>query len=127
MTDDDTMAPDSPLRLEVAARLAFPDGSMTAGGLRRLGRSGKLALELMNGRFYTTLDAIRQMREQCRLAPKVRASGSGPQGVAPTARSLTPRLTSSSIADDKLGLDALLTPPPAQSNPSRATLRKSTV
>ena len=29
------IGPDTPLRLSVAAALAFPDGSMTASGLRR--------------------------------------------------------------------------------------------
>ena len=33
--------PDTPLRLEVAAAIAFPDGSMTSSGLRReAGRGG---------------------------------------------------------------------------------------
>jgi hypothetical protein len=31
----DQIGPDTPLRLRVAAALAFPDGSMTASGLRR--------------------------------------------------------------------------------------------
>ena len=31
----DQVKPDTPLRLSVAAALAFPDGSMTASGLRR--------------------------------------------------------------------------------------------
>jgi hypothetical protein len=31
------IAPGTPLRLSVAAALAFPDGSMTASGLRHLG------------------------------------------------------------------------------------------
>jgi len=31
----DAISPDTPLRLSVAAALAFPDGSMTASGLRR--------------------------------------------------------------------------------------------
>ena len=31
----ETIGPETPLRLDVAARLAFPDGSMTASGLRR--------------------------------------------------------------------------------------------
>ena len=31
----DQIAPDTPLRLGIAAALAFPDGSMTASGLRR--------------------------------------------------------------------------------------------
>jgi hypothetical protein len=36
--------PDTPLRLGIAAALAFPDGSMTAAGLRREGgrRAGPL-------------------------------------------------------------------------------------
>jgi hypothetical protein len=29
------VTPDTPLRLEIAATIAFPDGSMTAAGLRR--------------------------------------------------------------------------------------------
>ena len=31
----DQVSPDTPLRLGIAAALAFPDGSMTAAGLRR--------------------------------------------------------------------------------------------
>ncbi len=31
----DQVTPDTPLRLGVAAAIAFPDGSMTAAGLRR--------------------------------------------------------------------------------------------
>ena len=31
----DKISPDTPLRLSVAAAVAFPDGSMTASGLRR--------------------------------------------------------------------------------------------
>jgi len=36
------ISPDAPLRLSVAAALAFPDGSMTASGLRREGARGRL-------------------------------------------------------------------------------------
>jgi len=35
---------DQPLRLAVAAALAFPDGSMTTSGLRREGARGRLAI-----------------------------------------------------------------------------------
>jgi hypothetical protein len=31
----DRVGPDTPLRLDVAAALAYPDGSMTASGLRK--------------------------------------------------------------------------------------------
>ena len=36
---------DQPLRLAVAAALAFPDGSMTASGLRREAARGRLVVE----------------------------------------------------------------------------------
>ena len=39
------IGPDTPLRLGVAAALAFPDGSMTASGLRREGARGRLVIE----------------------------------------------------------------------------------
>jgi len=53
----------TPLRLEVAARLAFPDGTMTASGLRRENAKGRLVLERIANKDYTSLDAIERMRE----------------------------------------------------------------
>ncbi|WP_249147041.1 excisionase [Bradyrhizobium japonicum] len=66
----DQIPPDAPLRLSVAAKLAFPDGSMTASGLRREAARGRLELERIAGKDYTTLDAIMRMREQCRVQAK---------------------------------------------------------
>jgi hypothetical protein len=43
---------DTPLRLDVAAALAYPDGSMTAGGLRREHKRGRLIIELTAGKDY---------------------------------------------------------------------------
>jgi hypothetical protein len=63
------IAPDTPLRLSVAAALAFPDGSMTASGLRRECARGRLVVERIAGKDYTTLANIERMRELCRLAP----------------------------------------------------------
>jgi hypothetical protein len=40
---------DAPLRLVDAARLAFPDGSMSAAGLRRLAAMKKIIRELFPG------------------------------------------------------------------------------
>jgi hypothetical protein len=40
---------DAPLRLSVAAALAFPDGSMTASGLRREAVRGRLMIGLQEG------------------------------------------------------------------------------
>ena len=50
----DEIGPDTPLRLGVAAALAFPDGSMTASGLRREGARGRLVIERIAGKDYTT-------------------------------------------------------------------------
>jgi hypothetical protein len=66
---------DEPLRLEVAAALAFPDGSMKASGLRREAAKGKLALERIAHKDYTTLRAIAEMRKKCRVEAKVQDSG----------------------------------------------------
>jgi transcriptional regulator with XRE-family HTH domain len=72
----DRITPDTPLRLNVAAALAYPDGSMTAHGLRNEASKGRLVIELTSGKYYTTLGAITRMRELCRQEPKVRNSGS---------------------------------------------------
>jgi hypothetical protein len=66
---------DTPLRLGVAAALAFPDGSMTASGLRREAGRGRLVTERIAGKDYTTLRAIAEMRELCRRNTRGRASG----------------------------------------------------
>jgi hypothetical protein len=66
----------TPLRLDVAAALAYPDGPMTASGLRREAARGRLAIERTAGKDYTTLAAIERMRELCR----VEARGVWPEG-----------------------------------------------
>jgi len=72
----DAVKPDTPLRLAVAAALAYPDGSMTANGLRNEARRGRLEVELTAGKTYTTLAAIGRMRELCRVAPPARTCAS---------------------------------------------------
>lgn len=67
---------DAPLRLAVAASLAFPDGSMTASGLRREAARGRLVIERIAGKDYTTLADIRRMREKCRNQPRAPDCGS---------------------------------------------------
>src|SRR5690349_14226419 len=70
------IAPDTPLRLGVAAALAFPDGSMTASGLRREGARGRLTIERIAGKDFTTLAHIADMRKKCRVPEKAPACGS---------------------------------------------------
>jgi len=76
---------ETPLRLSVAAAIAFPDGTMSAAGLRREARRGRLTIERVAGKDYTTLASIEAMRELCRLSPKVPASGSAMRGETPAA------------------------------------------
>jgi len=71
------VAEDTPLRLNVAAALAYPDGSMTASGLRREAARGRLAIERTAGKDYTTLGAIRTMRDLCRREARGQDCGSG--------------------------------------------------
>src|ERR1700727_276813 len=70
----DEVGPATPLRLNVAAVLAFPDGSMTASGLRREALRGRLVIERIAGKDYTTLNNIERMRELCRVEAKARDS-----------------------------------------------------
>jgi hypothetical protein len=63
----DQVGETTPLRLSVAAEIAFPDGSMSASGLRREATRGRLTIERIAGRFYTTLANIERMRGLCRV------------------------------------------------------------
>jgi hypothetical protein len=68
---------DAPLRLAVAARLAFPDGSMTASGLRKEAVKGRLTIERIAGKDFVTLSAIQSMRNLCQIRRRAPDSGSG--------------------------------------------------
>src|SRR5262245_21084539 len=83
----ESITPDTPLRLSVAAALAYPDGSMTVSGLRREARRGRLTIERIAGKDYTTLADIDRMRQACRVQAKVPTSGSAPVSAAAPARS----------------------------------------
>ena len=68
----DQIGPDTPLRLNVAATIAFPDGTMTASGLRREAARGRLVVERIAGKDFTTLANIERMRELCRVEARGR-------------------------------------------------------
>src|SRR4051794_11430326 len=70
-----SVARDAPLRLSVAAQLAFPDGSMTASGLRREAARGRLRIERIANKDFTSLQAIDEMRKLCRVQQKAPDSG----------------------------------------------------
>jgi hypothetical protein len=73
------IGPDTPLRLETAAQIAFPGGGMTVSGLRKERDRKRLVVEKIAGKEFTTLRNIERMREQCRAPQKVLASGSNPK------------------------------------------------
>src|SRR6478672_11185891 len=101
------VGPDTPLRLEIAAALAYPDGSMTASGLRREAGRGRLAIERVAGKDYTTLAAIEDMRALCRVEARVPASGSVPLGATRQAKLPNGRFGSSSMPGGTSPQDAL--------------------
>src|ERR1700722_4912690 len=68
------IGPTTPLRLKVAATLAFPDGSMTASGLRREAARGRLVIERIAGKDFTTIANIDRMRELCRASVRAQDS-----------------------------------------------------
>jgi hypothetical protein len=89
--DPSDVGANAPLRLALAAALAYPDGSMTASGLRKEAARGRLAVERTAGKDYTTLAAIEEMRMLCRLQPKVRDYGLEKQDGTVGDASPTPR------------------------------------
>ena len=97
----DKITPDTPLRLGVAAALAFPDGSMTASGLRREAERGRLVIERVAGKDFTTLANIERMRELCRRRPRDRDCDCAKQGEIAGVGSPTPPSTSFETADFK--------------------------
>ena len=95
----------TPLRLDVAARVAFPDGGMSASSLRREAERGNLAIERVAGKDFTTLADIRDMRAKCRV--KARGPDYGCESSAPEPEvAPEPPSGSSRTEPGKLALDA---------------------
>src|SRR6266566_3621855 len=90
--------PDTPLRLDVAAALAYPDGSMTASGLRKEAGRGRLVIERVAGKDYTTLRNIEEMRALCRVEARAPGSGCSQPGEISTEESLSKPCGSSGTA-----------------------------
>ena len=119
------ITPTSPLRLDVAAALAYPDGSMTANGLRTEAAKGNLRIEKTAGRFYTTLADIEKMRERCRVRESAHAYGSDPSAFA-TARSSQTRPGSFSTEESISPRDALMAKLRSPNSGSPSTSRRNT-
>jgi hypothetical protein len=98
----EAVALDTPLRLSVVAALAFPDGSMTASGLRNESARGRLLIERIAGKDYTTLANIEEMRRLCRVQAKALGCGSGQLAGKAVDLSQTPSGSSSTTAGTSL-------------------------
>lgn len=114
----------APLRLCVAAQLAFPDGSMTAAGLRKERQRGRLVVERIAGKDYTTLAFIEEMRKRCRLEAEGRASTCGAPGrMVQDATPLSGPSVTEATERARAALHMILQEP---SEPLAATSRPST-
>ena len=69
-----TIDRNAPLRLARAAELAFPDGGMTASGLRKEAAKGRLTIYRIANKDFVTLAAIDEMLAACRVDEPKRAS-----------------------------------------------------
>lgn len=85
--NDNHPSPTTPLRLPEAVAYAFPHGGMTVSGLRREAARGRLAIERIAGKDFTTLAAIEEMRKLCRVSVEVPTSTSSRSAARQTARS----------------------------------------
>jgi hypothetical protein len=96
----ENVTPSTNLRLEIAARLGFPDGSVSARALRREADAGRLNVYRVAGKDYTTLADISEMKITCRVQAKGRAS--------PCKKQETDNASGSSATDSEpSALDAL--------------------
>jgi hypothetical protein len=78
---NDNIHPDEPVRLRDAVKYGFPHGGMTVSGLRREAAAGRLRVEKIANKLFTTLRAIEEMRELCRVKVEVHTSGGEKSGV----------------------------------------------
>lgn len=72
----ESVSDDTPLRLDVAARLAFPDGSIGVSSLRNEARKGRLVVWRIANKDMTTLGEIKRMQDRCRVKEPPLDSGS---------------------------------------------------
>ena len=75
LPDREAITPNTPLHLETAAALAFPDGSISALALRNAAARGELEHMRIGGRILTKLAWIEEFTERCRQKPRGRAYG----------------------------------------------------
>jgi hypothetical protein len=97
---NDNIDPDAPLRLEDAVRLCFPHGGMTVSGLRHEAKAGRLVIEKIANKHFTTPRAIEEMRKLCRVNQSLPVFGRD------QPREIAIASGSSSMVEGKLALAA---------------------
>ena len=125
LTSLENIEPDTPLRLSVAAAIAFPDQSISENSLRREAKRGRLTIEIIAGKVFTTLNEIERMRGRCRVEVRVPVSTSDQPATEPESSLIKP-LGSSGMALDITPLDALNAKLQRLSKSSRTILQKNT-
>jgi len=118
---NEEISDDVPLRLADAMAIAFPHGGMTVSGLRNEHRKGRLAFEVIAGKQFVTLRAIKQMREACRVTPKEPVSGLSPKRETSKEGSYVEPHGSSATDRIRSALDALKQTAKGLSKPSANT------
>jgi hypothetical protein len=109
----------TPLRLDVVARLAFPDGSISAASLRGEIAKGRLTSWKIAGKVMTSLAEIKAMVERCRVPASPHASGCAqPRTSEPPHGSSSTDLVSSALAAARMRVQRLNEGSPTISPPS---------
>ena len=75
------IGPDTPLRLETALKIAFPDGGMSVQGFRQELKRYGVVIERYANKDYVTLRSIWEMRRKCRAKAGGHISGSEESGM----------------------------------------------
>lgn len=70
LPDAGAITPDALITLDVAAKLGFPDNTMSAKSLRNEIDRGRLRAWKIGGRIFTKLSEIEAMQEACMMEPK---------------------------------------------------------
>jgi hypothetical protein len=117
----DQVSEDTLLRLEVAAKIAFPLGGMGVSGLRREAGRGNLRIYKMANKDFTTLRDINGMREKCRATPNQPASGLNPKRETRQGSSKGAQHGSFETERKKSALDALRQTARGLNKPSKNT------
>jgi len=98
----------TPLRLDVVARLAFPDGSISVASLRGEIAKGRLTCWKIAGKVMTSLAEVNAMVERCRVPANQHASGCAPPRTSgPPHGSSSTDLASSALAAARMRVQRL--------------------